>query len=39
MKDRRFAKVPMVHETPKDPEPKADMAGLALLRNLRAGRR
>jgi deoxyribonuclease-4 len=39
MKDRRFAKVPMVLETPKDPEPKADMAGLALLRKLRAGRR
>ena len=38
MKDRRFAKVPMVLETPKDPEPKADMAGLALLRKLRAGR-
>jgi deoxyribonuclease-4 len=39
MKDRRFTKVPMVLETPKDPEPKADMAGLALLRGLRAGRR
>ena len=36
MKDRRFAKVPMVLETPKDPEPKADMAALALLRKLRA---
>ena len=36
MKDRRFARVPMVLETPKDPEPKADREALALLRRLRA---
>jgi deoxyribonuclease-4 len=36
MKDRRFAGVPMVLETPKDPEPRADRAALALLRRLRA---
>ena len=35
MTDRRFAKVPMALETPKDPEPKADRAALALLRKLR----
>jgi deoxyribonuclease-4 len=38
MKDRRFTRAPMVLETPKDPEPKADRAALALLRKLRAGR-
>jgi deoxyribonuclease-4 len=36
MKDRRFARVPMALETPKDPEPKADREALALLRRLRA---
>ncbi|HEV2057446.1 MAG TPA: deoxyribonuclease IV, partial [Methylomirabilota bacterium] len=35
MRDRRFARVPMVLETPKDPEPKADRAALTLLRKLR----
>jgi deoxyribonuclease-4 len=33
--DRRFARVPMALETPKDPEPRADRAALALLRRLR----
>ncbi|HWN55051.1 MAG TPA: deoxyribonuclease IV [Methylomirabilota bacterium] len=36
MRDRRFTRVPMALETPKDPEPKADRAALALLRKLRA---
>jgi deoxyribonuclease IV len=36
MTDRRFAKVPMALETPKDPEPKSDRDALALLRKLRA---
>jgi deoxyribonuclease-4 len=36
MNDRRFARVPMALETPKDPEPKADREALALLRRLRA---
>ena len=36
MSDRRFARVPMALETPKDPEPEADRAALALLRRLRA---
>jgi deoxyribonuclease-4 len=35
MTDRRFARVPMALETPKDPEPKADRDALALLRRLR----
>jgi len=35
MRDRRFARAPMVLETPKDPEPKADRAALTLLRKLR----
>jgi deoxyribonuclease-4 len=35
--DRRFARVPMALETPKDPEPRADRAALALLRSLRRG--
>jgi deoxyribonuclease-4 len=39
MTDRRFARVPMALETPKDPEPRADREALALLRRLRAGRR
>jgi hypothetical protein len=38
MNDRRFARVPMALETPKDPEPRADREALALLRGLR-GRR
>jgi deoxyribonuclease-4 len=36
--DRRFARVPMALETPKDPEPRADREALALLRRLRAAR-
>jgi deoxyribonuclease-4 len=36
MNDRRFARIPMALETPKDPEPKADRDALALLRRLRA---
>ncbi len=32
MNDRRFARVPMALETPKDPEPRADREALALLR-------
>jgi deoxyribonuclease-4 len=35
MNDRRFARVPMVLETPKAPEPRADRDALALLRRLR----
>jgi len=35
MNDRRFARVPMALETPKNPEPRADRAALALLRRLR----
>jgi deoxyribonuclease-4 len=35
--DRRFARVPMALETPKDPEPRADRDALALLRRLRRG--
>ncbi|HEV8437824.1 MAG TPA: deoxyribonuclease IV [Methylomirabilota bacterium] len=37
--DRRFRRVPMVLETPKDPEPRADRQALALLRALRQPRR
>ena len=36
MADRRFRRVPMALETPKDPEPRADRQALALLRRLRA---
>ena len=36
LKDRRFARVPMAIETPKDPEPRADREALAILRSLRA---
>ena len=36
MRDRRFARVPMALETPKEPEPKADRDALALLRHLRS---
>ena len=35
MTDRRFARVPMALETPKDPEPRADRDVAALLRGLR----
>jgi deoxyribonuclease-4 len=35
LNDRRFAKVPKVLETPKDPEPAADLRNLAILRGLR----
>lgn len=35
LNDRRFARVPMALETPKDPEPRADREALALLRRLR----
>jgi deoxyribonuclease-4 len=35
MNDRRFARVPMALETPKEPEPRADREALALLRRLR----
>jgi len=35
MNDRRFRKVPMVLETPKEPEPTADRQALRLLRSLR----
>jgi len=35
MNDRRFARVPMALETPKDPEPRADREALTLLRRLR----
>lgn len=38
MRDRRFARVPMALETPKDPEPRADREALALLRRLRSPR-
>jgi deoxyribonuclease-4 len=33
--DRRFARVPKVLETPKEPEPTADLRNLAILRGLR----
>jgi deoxyribonuclease-4 len=36
--DRRFTRVPMVLETPKEPEPAADLRNLALLRRLRRRR-
>jgi deoxyribonuclease-4 len=35
LNDRRFARVPKVLETPKEPEPAADLANLATLRRLR----
>jgi deoxyribonuclease IV len=35
LNDPRFATVPKVLETPKDPEPKADLRNLATLRRLR----
>ncbi|OLE36438.1 MAG: hypothetical protein AUG00_10615 [Candidatus Rokubacteria bacterium 13_1_20CM_2_70_7] len=36
LKDRRFARIPKVLETPKEPEPQADRRNLARLRALRA---
>jgi deoxyribonuclease-4 len=39
LNDRRFARVPMAIETPKEPEPYADREALALLRSLRRSRR
>jgi deoxyribonuclease-4 len=38
LRDRRFARVPKVLETPKEPEPQADLRNLARLRALRARR-
>ncbi len=35
LNDRRFARVPKVLETPKEPEPTADLRNLATLRRLR----
>jgi deoxyribonuclease IV len=35
LNDRRFGRVPMAIETPKEPEPRADREALALLRSLR----
>jgi deoxyribonuclease-4 len=35
LNDPRFATVPKVLETPKDPEPEADLRNLATLRGLR----
>jgi deoxyribonuclease-4 len=38
LRDPRFARVPKVLETPKEPEPAADRRNLAVLRRLVAGR-
>jgi len=38
LNDRRFARVPKVLETPKEPEPTADLRNLATLRRLRGAR-
>jgi deoxyribonuclease-4 len=38
LNDPRFARVPKVLETPKEPEPTADLRNLATLRRLRHGR-
>ena len=35
LNDRRFRRIPKVLETPKDPEPAADLRNLAVLRRLR----
>jgi deoxyribonuclease-4 len=35
LNDRRFAPIPKVLETPKEPEPAADLRNLATLRRLR----
>jgi deoxyribonuclease-4 len=37
LNDRRFARVPKVLETPKEPAPAADLSNLATLRRLRRG--
>ncbi|MEX2148110.1 MAG: deoxyribonuclease IV [Candidatus Rokuibacteriota bacterium] len=37
LNDPRFARVPKVLETPKEPEPHADLRNLAVLRRLRRG--
>jgi deoxyribonuclease-4 len=37
LNDRRFARVPKVLETPKEPAPAADLGNLATLRRLRRG--
>jgi len=39
LNDRRFARVPKVLETPKEPEPRADRRNLATLRALRSSAR
>ena len=39
LNDRRFTRVPKVLETPKEPEPSADLRNLAVLRRLRLRRR
>jgi len=39
LNDRRFTRVPKVLETPKEPEPAADLRNLAVLRRLRLRRR
>jgi deoxyribonuclease-4 len=36
LNDQRFAGLPMAIETPKEPEPEADLRNLALLRSLKA---
>jgi endonuclease IV len=36
LNDAQFAAVPKVLETPKDPEPAADLRNLAVLRRLRS---
>jgi deoxyribonuclease IV len=38
LNDARFARVPKVLETPKEPEPQADLRNLAILRRLRSPR-
>jgi deoxyribonuclease-4 len=38
LNDRRWARVPMALETPKEPEPQADREALVLLRSLRVRR-
>jgi len=37
LNDPRFARIPKVLETPKEPEPSADLKNLATLRRLRRG--
>jgi deoxyribonuclease-4 len=38
LRDRRLARIPKVIETPKEPEPAADIRNLAVLRALRTRR-